>query len=94
MKQTLKKQDQRTRLERCVDHIVKLGRRMEPYFAIVDIFVQTNPQYAGLFWGSLRLLFKVGAPHSCRHNSFFSLLLIIDSLPVKLELHRLHGEIQ
>ncbi|KAL2822752.1 hypothetical protein BDW59DRAFT_149096 [Aspergillus cavernicola] len=51
----------KTRLHRCLDRFNSLGRLVNPYFQIVDIFVQTNPQYIGLFWGSLRLLFKLSS---------------------------------
>jgi hypothetical protein len=32
---------------------------LEPYFAVVDMFVQSNPEYSALVWGSIRLILKV-----------------------------------
>jgi hypothetical protein len=32
---------------------------LEPYFEIVNIFVQVKPEYAGLVWGSMRMIFYV-----------------------------------
>lgn len=47
------------KLGKCMEAIREFGQNLKPYFAVVDIFVQTNPQYAGLVWGALRLLFQV-----------------------------------
>jgi hypothetical protein len=33
--------------------------RLEPYFEIVNIFVQAKPEIAALVWGSLQMLFQV-----------------------------------
>ncbi len=51
--------DRQNRLEKCVRHFRNFGRRIEPYFDVVNIFVQTHPEYLGLVWGTLTLLFKV-----------------------------------
>jgi hypothetical protein len=44
-----------------------LARKLEPYFEVINIFVQIQPEYAGLVWGSLRMIFKVWptVPKSC-----------------------------
>ncbi|KAL3476540.1 hypothetical protein BJX99DRAFT_258285 [Aspergillus californicus] len=51
----------KSRLHKCFERFNSLGRLVTPYFQVVDIFVQTNPKYTGLFWGSLRLLFKLSS---------------------------------
>lgn len=33
-------------------------RRFEPYFEIVNIYVETKPDFSAAIWGSLRVLFK------------------------------------
>jgi hypothetical protein len=33
--------------------------RFQPYFDVVEIFVQVKPEYMALIWGSLKLIFKV-----------------------------------
>jgi hypothetical protein len=35
------------------------SERLQPYLEIVSIFVQSNPQYNAIVWGSLRLIFQV-----------------------------------
>jgi hypothetical protein len=42
---------------RCV---YTLSKRLEPYFEVVNIFIQSNPQYSALFWGAFRLVLQVG----------------------------------
>ena len=54
----------------------RFGERLEPYFKIVDIFVSSNPQYAALFWGSLRLVLKV----SCNLRAACCLLALMTHL--------------
>lgn len=47
-----------------------LGSGLEPYFACISSLVLSNPEIAGLFWGSLQFLFKVsGARLSVSHSS-------------------------
>jgi len=35
------------------------AKRISPFFNIIKIFVQTNPEYAGLVWGAMNLVFLV-----------------------------------
>ena len=42
---------------RCV---YTLSKRLEPYFEVMNIFIQSNPQYSALFWGAFRLVLQVG----------------------------------
>jgi hypothetical protein len=41
---------------RCV---YTLSKRLEPYFEVMNIFIQSNPQYSALFWGAFRLVLQV-----------------------------------
>jgi hypothetical protein len=41
-----------------VDHFRK---SMEPFFEVVNIFVSTQPEWAGIAWGAVRLVFQVGS---------------------------------
>ena len=34
-------------------------RRMEPYFKVIDILVQSHPDWASIVWGAIRLVFTV-----------------------------------
>jgi hypothetical protein len=47
---------------RCV---YTLSKRLEPYFEVVNIFIQSNPQYSALFWGAFRLVLQVGLIFQC-----------------------------
>jgi hypothetical protein len=35
------------------------GQTLQAYFQVVDIFVSSNPEWAAIAWGALRLIFKV-----------------------------------
>jgi hypothetical protein len=39
--------------------ISKFAEALQPYLNVVDIMVQSHPQYACLVWGALRLIFQV-----------------------------------
>lgn len=49
----------RTKLTEAVRKLHRFSSKLEPYFDIVSIFVQMSPEYAGLVWGSLRMIFQV-----------------------------------
>ncbi|KAH0542496.1 hypothetical protein FGG08_003092 [Glutinoglossum americanum] len=51
----------RSRLTTCCRKISSLADTLTPFFEIVGIFVQTNPKYAGLVWGAMRLVFQLGS---------------------------------
>jgi hypothetical protein len=34
--------------------------KLQPYFEVVNIFVQSNPQYSAIVWGAIRLVLQVG----------------------------------
>jgi hypothetical protein len=52
---------QRSAILKCARRIEVVSTKLSPFFAIVDIFVQTNPEYAGIFWGAIRLVFLWGS---------------------------------
>ena len=47
------------RLFKCCTKIHKFADSFEPYFEIINIFVQVKPDCAGIVWGSVRLIFAV-----------------------------------
>lgn len=49
-------------LTKCCKKIQDLSNKLEPYFEIINLFVQTHPEFAGLAWGSIRLVFLVICP--------------------------------
>jgi len=49
-----------SRLTACLKHVQDFASRLTPFFEIVDIFVSSNPEYAALAWGAIRLVFLVG----------------------------------
>ncbi len=53
----------KTVLARCCKLIAEVSTRLSPYFNVINIFVSSHPELAGLVWGSLRLVFVVRLPH-------------------------------
>jgi hypothetical protein len=51
----------KSRLAACCRKIANFANSFAPYFDIINIFVQINPEWAGWFWGSLSLVFQVGS---------------------------------
>ena len=49
----------KSKLTVVVHKIHQFAKSLEPYFEIVNIFVQVRPDYMGLIWGSLMTIFKV-----------------------------------
>jgi hypothetical protein len=48
-----------SRLIKVLKRIESFVSRLDPFFEIVNAFVQTNPQYSGLAWGAIQLVFVV-----------------------------------
>lgn len=42
-----------------LDTLTRFANRLNPYFDVVGIFVQTHPEFAGLAWGAVRLALQV-----------------------------------
>lgn len=40
----------------------EFAKAWEPFFDIVNIFVQASPEWAGVAWGAIRMVFLVGHP--------------------------------
>lgn len=49
----------KSRLESCASRCRNLAQRIKPYFEVVDTFVSVKPEYLGLVWGTIKLVFKV-----------------------------------
>ncbi|KAL4941118.1 hypothetical protein BDV06DRAFT_223412 [Aspergillus oleicola] len=70
--QSMKKETQNYHQSRhgCVDKfcyaVGRISRSLEPYFDVINTCVQSNPEYAGLVWGSIKLVFKI-----CGHREVF-----------------------
>ena len=47
------------RMLSCCKMIERFAKKWEPFFQIINIFVSTHPEYAGLAWGAIRLVFQV-----------------------------------
>ncbi len=52
----------KSKLTIVVGKLNRFANRIQPYFDIVNIFVQAKPEYAALVWGSLRTIFQVRIP--------------------------------
>ncbi|OTA92269.1 hypothetical protein M434DRAFT_326663 [Hypoxylon sp. CO27-5] len=53
-------------IEQICDAISKLDDSLQPYFTIINSFVSSNPEIAGIIWGSIQLVFKL-----CKHYKEF-----------------------
>lgn len=49
----------KTRLTSCCKKINTLAVKLSPFFDVVSIFVQSHPEYSGIAWGAIRLVFQV-----------------------------------
>jgi hypothetical protein len=48
--------------------ISAFAESLQPYLNIVDIMIQSNPQYTALVWGALRFIFQVRIQRSQNFN--------------------------
>ena len=55
---------QKTTLAKCCKMISSISERLSPFFEVVNLFVSSHPELAGLAWGSLRLVFVLGTNHA------------------------------
>ncbi|KAJ9213962.1 hypothetical protein DTO166G4_4407 [Paecilomyces variotii] len=78
------------KLGKCMNTFQEFGQNVKQYFAVVDIFVQTNPQYAGLIWGALRLLFQISSNYI---EYLEKLSSMFQSLCLMLEVYEEHYEV-
>jgi hypothetical protein len=56
--------------QRAMKVTAKLADTLGPYFEVVNIYVQSHPEYAALVWGTLRfilLVWQAGIPF-CHHT--------------------------
>lgn len=50
---------QKSKLTACCARIAGVAYRLGPFFDVINIFIQSNPEYSAPVWGSLRLIFMV-----------------------------------
>jgi hypothetical protein len=50
---------QRGRLWACAAKIDSFSGAFSPFFEVINIFVQVKPDWFGVIWGSIRLIFQV-----------------------------------
>ena len=42
-----------------IGHIHKFGASLQPYFKILNIVVQSHPEWSAIAWGAVRLVLQV-----------------------------------
>ena len=52
-------------------NISSLNDKLVPYLEVFGIFVSSNPQFAALIWGALRLVLQVIQMRKCLPSSLF-----------------------
>ncbi|RAH45301.1 uncharacterized protein BO95DRAFT_514793 [Aspergillus brunneoviolaceus CBS 621.78] len=50
---------QKSRLERFAQGCRKVASYMKPYFSIIETWVSVKPEYLGLVWGTIKLIFQL-----------------------------------
>jgi len=45
--------------KRTTEQIESFSKKLQPYFDILGIFVSSNPEWAAIAWGALRLVLQV-----------------------------------
>lgn len=53
------KQRQKQRIARSISKVTRIVQNFEQYFKAIDIMIQSDPKYAALIWGALRLILLV-----------------------------------
>jgi len=48
-----------SRLLACCKSLQRFAQSWEPFFEVTSIFISSNPEYAALAWGAIRLIFQV-----------------------------------
>ena len=57
---------EKRRLLSCCKKVEQFARKWEPFFEIINIFLNSHPEWSALAWGAVRLVFKVSYQHSSR----------------------------
>lgn len=60
---------------RFLDRISKLSDRLQPFFGVVNIMIQSNPENTALAWGALRFILQVWPPYSLYERTSKSIQL-------------------
>ncbi|KAF2652460.1 hypothetical protein K491DRAFT_718890 [Lophiostoma macrostomum CBS 122681] len=58
------RQNENQRLLHCTKKIALFAHAFAPYFDMVNLFVELDPNWIAWFWGLLGLVFKVGSDHA------------------------------
>ena len=48
------------KISQTLEHIKTFSDRLEPYFEVGTIVLQTHPEWTAIAWGAFRLILKVG----------------------------------
>ncbi|ORY10198.1 hypothetical protein BCR34DRAFT_567287 [Clohesyomyces aquaticus] len=51
----------RVKGEKFIRQITSFAKKIDPYLQVVDILVQSHPEYAALAWGAIRLILKLAS---------------------------------
>ena len=79
---TLAKKGQKRRHTRFLSVIGKFSDKIEPFFEIINIFIQSKPEYSAIVWGSLRLVLKLASNYATFFEKLMSIIeRLVNSLP-------------
>ena len=78
----LAKRGQKRRHTRFLGVIGKFSDRIEPFFDVINIFIQSKPEYSAIIWGSLRLVLSLASNYTTFFDKLMSIIeRLVDSLP-------------
>ncbi|KAF4462687.1 NACHT domain-containing [Fusarium albosuccineum] len=66
-----------SRLRVAISAADRIASRLRPYFRVIDVFVQSNPEYAALAWGTLRVILEMA-------SNFTTLFQKIENMLMKM----------
>ncbi|KAK3991108.1 hypothetical protein QBC44DRAFT_57923 [Cladorrhinum sp. PSN332] len=70
------------RLLQCCKYIQRASNNVQPYFDIINVFCQANPEYTSLAWGAIRVVFLLGSSYA---TFFERLTQLLSNLLAALE---------
>ena len=49
----------KNKILRCCERLRRFSAAFEPYFDILNVFIQVKPEWLAIFWGPIRLMLQV-----------------------------------
>ncbi|KAI1376305.1 hypothetical protein F4677DRAFT_419535 [Hypoxylon crocopeplum] len=73
LRERVKKYQAHKKLYHLCQRVERVSSALSPFFDVVNIFIQSNPEYSALVWGAIRLVFLLGS----NYTSFLEKVLVM-----------------